>query len=537
MKLFKKFNGLSIRILFRRYFKRTNKIRFFFLLNTLPYKIISLIIRSYFGSWQIVKCIFVRHGISEGDIVPGESDIDFGIIIKDAPLKEEKNFVMLFWKRYLSFKRIFPMLGEVEIYTEREFELWHFSPSIEPKRFNNVKYITNLEKRNNSKNEVPDRASVINETLMYFQFYSMFYFGAVTGKTFTKYILKTVKALICCKNNNLESISRSRQDMESLLRNIYPELGKTIAILKTKQWVNLDDFDVTFCLNFIENELSQAIQNSPSNLQEKEHLYRIIYKNERLTSKILYNKLKEFIEELKKAMPRTETHLLPGNLNAAGFVSDYSNKLYLVFDNEQNTFTDTLRLVSKIIQKYLPRWPYNYFGSFAHPIILSKSMFDYLINNLNPLDFIVLKTEISKEERTCYIKDGIILKQFSGALTYERSLFNKPFIVRNADRDRGSELALIDLVLDTLRKRLFLEKNIIALSVNDIVESYIKEFPKDNQIEWLKNFHRKYSGLGEESIDKIPRLKDLYNESYDFLYLQKKNILENIDNILLADKN
>ena len=57
----------------------------------------------------------------EREWVPALSDIDLTIVIDDAlRLDEEYAFLHSFWKAHKRLKRLFPMLGEIEIFNVSE---------------------------------------------------------------------------------------------------------------------------------------------------------------------------------------------------------------------------------------------------------------------------------------------------------------------------------------------------------------------------------------------------------------------------------
>lgn len=72
-----------------------------------------------------VAAVYVRHTMASGNWIPGSSDIDLSVILR-ADLEPEAEFAFLqaFWKRFARLKRIWPMLGEVDLLTERELPAW-----------------------------------------------------------------------------------------------------------------------------------------------------------------------------------------------------------------------------------------------------------------------------------------------------------------------------------------------------------------------------------------------------------------------------
>ena len=70
------------------------------------------------------QSVYLRSGLPS-EWVPGLSDIDFTLSV-DADLSRADEFYFLqkFWRRYNSLKTVFPMIGEVDILTERHVRSW-----------------------------------------------------------------------------------------------------------------------------------------------------------------------------------------------------------------------------------------------------------------------------------------------------------------------------------------------------------------------------------------------------------------------------
>jgi predicted nucleotidyltransferase len=72
-----------------------------------------------------VKSLYLRHGLARKDWVPALSDIDLTLVIESRlSLTEELTFLRSFWNRYARLKKLFPMLGEVDILDEESLDAW-----------------------------------------------------------------------------------------------------------------------------------------------------------------------------------------------------------------------------------------------------------------------------------------------------------------------------------------------------------------------------------------------------------------------------
>jgi len=72
-----------------------------------------------------IKSIYLRSGMVERAWVPALSDIDFMVVI-DSGTGNDDEFAQLqnFWRRFASLKKLFPMIGEVEILNNGVIHSW-----------------------------------------------------------------------------------------------------------------------------------------------------------------------------------------------------------------------------------------------------------------------------------------------------------------------------------------------------------------------------------------------------------------------------
>ncbi len=90
------------------------------------YSPIIKLIGEFVGNLKNVKGIYVRGSLSRGDGIPGRSDIDLTILIEEIENgKEEAELLYQLYWRYKFLKRIFPLMGEWEIFDEKELYSFH----------------------------------------------------------------------------------------------------------------------------------------------------------------------------------------------------------------------------------------------------------------------------------------------------------------------------------------------------------------------------------------------------------------------------
>ncbi len=116
---------MNIRDLIRVFVLKTNSVWPFIYLNKIPYHFAVKTFIYSFSSFNEIKSIYLRHGMSKKNWVPAISDIDLTIIIDSNLMPEGSfNFLKSFWEKFERLKKYFPMLGEVDILDETEIESW-----------------------------------------------------------------------------------------------------------------------------------------------------------------------------------------------------------------------------------------------------------------------------------------------------------------------------------------------------------------------------------------------------------------------------
>ncbi|MGH7801653.1 MAG: hypothetical protein ACREOW_13680 [Thermodesulfobacteriota bacterium] len=104
---------------------KTNRWWPFSQLNRTPYYIAIWAFVRLCKRFPQIKSVYLRHRLVEGNWTPALSDIDLTIII-DSKLtaEEEFSFLYSFWKNHNGMKKLFPMLGEIEILNDEHIGSW-----------------------------------------------------------------------------------------------------------------------------------------------------------------------------------------------------------------------------------------------------------------------------------------------------------------------------------------------------------------------------------------------------------------------------
>ena len=115
---------MNSRDLIRQFVLKTNSYRPFSSLNKFPYELAVKAFRYLCGQFPAITSVYLRGSLAEREWVPALSDIDLTIVIDDAlRLDEEYAFLHSFWKAHKRLKRLFPMLGEIEIFNVSELRI------------------------------------------------------------------------------------------------------------------------------------------------------------------------------------------------------------------------------------------------------------------------------------------------------------------------------------------------------------------------------------------------------------------------------
>jgi len=116
---------MNSRDLIRKLVLKTNAYRPFSRLNKFPYDLAVDAFRYLCGQFPVITSVYLRGSLAEREWVPALSDIDLTIVIDDGlSLDEEYAFLQSFWTAHKRLKRLFPMLGEIEIFNRSELRVF-----------------------------------------------------------------------------------------------------------------------------------------------------------------------------------------------------------------------------------------------------------------------------------------------------------------------------------------------------------------------------------------------------------------------------
>ena len=150
---------------------KTNNTPPFTQINKIPYIIAQKVFLKTIKKFSQIKSAYLRHSMSQGDFKPGLSDIDYTLILSECGYEIEFEFREKFLTEYLKLRKFFPMLGEIEVIPENNFELWS-KIGYRGKQTKNWRLIHGRESRITKIHEEPNKQDLLDEALTrYLGFY------------------------------------------------------------------------------------------------------------------------------------------------------------------------------------------------------------------------------------------------------------------------------------------------------------------------------------------------------------------------------
>lgn len=93
--------------------------------NRYPYQVAVKALARLCAQHRHIKSVYLRSGLVERDWVPGISDIDCTVVVdSNLSIDHQSVFLRRFWRQFTALKRVFPMLGEVDVLDDRTIASW-----------------------------------------------------------------------------------------------------------------------------------------------------------------------------------------------------------------------------------------------------------------------------------------------------------------------------------------------------------------------------------------------------------------------------
>lgn len=103
---------------------RTNRYWPFSSLNRVPYYLALKAFIRLCRRFPQIQSAYLRHGLLQNDWVPAISDIDLTVLFQPDSPQKEFQFLSSFWREFNNLKRLFPMIGEVDLLDVQQTSVW-----------------------------------------------------------------------------------------------------------------------------------------------------------------------------------------------------------------------------------------------------------------------------------------------------------------------------------------------------------------------------------------------------------------------------
>lgn len=489
---------MKIKDLIRVVVIKTNPYWPFSIINKTPYYLAILVFIRVFKKFPEIKSIYLRHGLIEANWIPAISDIDFTLIIdSNLKLEDEYYFLKSFWKKYHQLKKLFPMLGEIDILNDENIESWTklTSRGYDSK---NWRLIYGVQTAKSNYISYPVRLAIdsLNYSLTYYIEYFLvkFYKHKLPRYLVLKELKRLVFKILQYSNNSNWQNNHNTIDteklcnkaemlcciinrLEQITKDLIPSIIQTNLKENDNKW--LDDIDFynatfdpqTFELNKL-NSCSEAIEGV-----------------------VLSNK-NNFI-------------VLKDNLDAS-IKKDCVDKIRHVFEKQ-----DTI------------------------PIIASSSTFKYVLWFYNPFIYIGLMDkrsvplgtdlllDIQPPNKYFFVKS--LIEQTINVLTFPQRY--KTIFPESPVWHLGKDLD--DMLERSLFLKLYLEKGVIKPRYDEYITEYKEHYPDYYiRIRELKK-HTDNTGNGSLSIRWFRLFKDMTKDIHNSI--STSNVLDNLFRTDLSD--
>lgn len=484
---------MKIKDLIRIAVLKTNPWWPFSQLNKIPYHIA---IRAFVGlcrKFPQVKSVYLRHRLVEGNWTPALSDIDLTLII-DSKLtaEEEFSFLYSFWKNFEGMKKLFPMLGEIEVLNDEHIGSW-IKFGIEGYTSQNWILVNGIETVKSNFLVNPKRLTIesLNYALFFYLRYSIENFKQEGPPYLVLQDLKrlVVKIIKCLNYINIDDIKKQT------------ELGrlddKTDMLFRVLRGLE----EGVIFTNPSDNEVGSKKSNKEW-LGDVDSRNKVIFENQALDIRAL----------------------APWDEAIQSIILNYHKKTFIVLKDGLDALA-TKGCIETIRRAFAQE-------DKMPVIIVSFCIFKYILRYYNPFEYthfiryrIIaygkdLLPDIQPPDRISFI--NYLIRQTPTLLTFPRS--HKLISPSSPDWFFGRELE--SMVERSLFLKLYLEKGIIKPWHNELLAESERHYPDD-----YKKIRELQESAGRFSKEALSRewfgfLKSMANDIHD--YVTNSNIAESL---------
>lgn len=472
---------MKIKDLIRTAVLRTNTRWPFSQLNKTPYYIA---IRAFVGlcrKFPQIRSVYLRHGIVEGNWVPAISDIDITLIIDSKlSIDDEFSFLNRFWGNYEGMKKLFPMLGEVEILNEEHIRSWS---KFGIQGYESNKWRLVCGKETVKSNYIPYPGRLARDYLDYALTYYLGYFlrkfkqeepAYLVSQDLKRLTSKILRYISCIGSDatNSQNAAGRLDDKSDMLNCALAELEKGLSfIIPSDNEADTRKKDIEL-LTDVDCSNNEHFENQPFDLKT-------------LTSQ---------------------------NKAIASIILDYHKRVFIVLKDGLDDLTmksciDTIRCVFSQEDKM--------------PMIATSRLFKYILRSYNPFEYSSLMryrtvvygrdllSDIRPPEKHIFVRK--IVEQTTNILTFPQSY--KLILPPSTDWFLARELE--STVERFFSLKLYLEKGVIGTYNDGLLTESERYYPDD-----YKKMRELQESTGQFSNEMLSRewfrlLKSMANDVHN----------------------
>jgi len=508
---------------------RSNKFRVLKNINSLLYQCgLDFIVRLLKSIPQI-RSIYLRRSMVSKNWIPGSSDIDLLLIIKNMKTKEELLFLKSFWGFYSKLKKFFPFLGEAGICNEEELNNWYKLGGVRAKEMHEWKllYGDEIRKEKYIFNPLMLKIEAIWEALavQYSDFISnlIFYQKSLKNTYLRPYFKFFIDILRygCYSSNITQKIYDREHFISEALKHIIGEPREISELFRSVQNSNyfspkseeivLTSFSKS--LKFLDDVCGSLLNN----LKKRKISYKLKlskYSFEPESKEVVINSIKPFVDKIYDEIKESVESII---LSSSG-CRNHRYLLYVIIKNglDEKEIQKIFYKIKHALLINIDSWPFNYFDLSKVPLLYTKNMFKchlylpwwsleyfYLIKHGETLKGRNLIKNLNRPD------DYFVLK---GLLSYA-SFLPIHLKLELQNKQAFSNRFIDDVCGDLPAIILALEKGIIPTTPLEAVWEYKDNYKGFSQ--WLYSFYETYSKMPIKELEN--NLDSIYGEAYPFI--------------------
>ncbi|MBL7086734.1 MAG: nucleotidyltransferase domain-containing protein [Candidatus Cloacimonetes bacterium] len=492
-------------------------------LNRLAYIVVLKLAIIYLKKIPQIQSILLRGSMASGNYTPGLSDIDLMFIIRPLSVKDEINFLKLFWKRFKLLHAIFPLFAEIRVMNEEEWKCickWGSIIKIAGSKVvwgKKIKCDLNIDKR-----------KIKLDFLMtaYYWYPHIHYIillhpnwwplSVIKKRMFEKFVLMSQSKL-----------HFPQPDIKKDANKLFPELLKdknSDKVKKMIECVNLkENFDadiLSFSIKYL-SKLSRNFKNETHDNTSSSPWKLTKHKFEQETKEKVLQHVNSFVGVLSKQASTVIDSII---LSSSG-CKNYDYKLYILMSEKIKT-KNLKKLLEEFIEKINSKdngLPSEFFVNFNFPLFVTKDMFSTLYAfHKSPLEYFYFQKHMTVIQGSDNIK---IESAPADLLKYSLLSYISRILVDirrkfKSFRSKTPKINFITNMIDYVTgifpaAKLILDKGIITTTPKETLHEYCAHYD-DEYKKFLVSFYEQYVKKDIDDLMKVDADK-LYFSVYPYL--------------------